>query len=127
MIAWVTWGAQIAVARGWSTWAVLETIAFVGVSLSAVTITALTDGVAGRGAYFSRFGRWRVGAQWYAVALLFTPLLSAAAIGIHLLLGGTHQLGPQVPLGRTPLLLASQLITHHEKERPMSETAHAFY
>jgi membrane protease YdiL (CAAX protease family) len=44
--------------------------AMVGVSLAAVV-----DGREGLRDLLSRMGRWRVGARWYAVALLTTPLL----------------------------------------------------
>jgi uncharacterized protein len=49
-----------------------------GPSLAAVVMTALVSGRAGFRELFSRLLRWRVGARWYAVALLSAPLVFAA-------------------------------------------------
>lgn len=46
-----------------------------GPSLSGLTLIALTDDRAGLRELWSRLIRWKVGARWYAVALLTAPLL----------------------------------------------------
>jgi uncharacterized protein len=51
---------------------------FAGPSLSSLLLTGLIDGRSGYRALLSRLLRWRVGAAWYAVALLTAPLLYAA-------------------------------------------------
>lgn len=51
-----------------------------GPSTSGPTLTALLDGRAGMRELGSRLMRWRVGARWYAVALLTTPLLLLAIL-----------------------------------------------
>lgn len=51
-----------------------------GPSLAGILLTALVSGRAGLRELLSRLLRWRVGARWYAVALLFTPLLALATL-----------------------------------------------
>jgi uncharacterized protein len=46
-----------------------------GPSVAGILMTALVSGKAGFRELFSRLHRWRVGARWYAVALLTAPIL----------------------------------------------------
>jgi membrane protease YdiL (CAAX protease family) len=46
-----------------------------GPSVAGILVTALVSGKAGFRELFSRLRRWRVGARWYAVALLAAPLV----------------------------------------------------
>src|SRR5829696_4665740 len=50
----------------------------VGPSVAGLLLTVLIDGRAGLREFGSRLLRWRVGARWYAVALLTAPLVYAA-------------------------------------------------
>ena len=45
-----------------------------GPSVAGILLTGLVDGRAGLRELLSRLLRWRVGARWYAVALLTAPL-----------------------------------------------------
>ena len=49
-----------------------------GPAIAGLLVTGLVDGRAGFRALWSRLVRWRVGARWYAVALLAAPLLTLA-------------------------------------------------
>jgi membrane protease YdiL (CAAX protease family) len=49
-----------------------------GPSVAGILLTGLVYGRAGLRELFSRLLRWRVGARWYAVALLTSPLLMTA-------------------------------------------------
>jgi uncharacterized protein len=49
-----------------------------GPPVAGLLLTGLSDGKAGLRALLSRLLRWRVGARWYAVALLTAPLLMTA-------------------------------------------------
>lgn len=49
-----------------------------GPSVAGILLTALVSGREGLRALLSRLLRWRVGARWYAVALLTAPILAAA-------------------------------------------------
>jgi hypothetical protein len=56
-------------------WAMLA-----GPSVAGILLTGLVHGRAGLRELLSRLLRWRVGARWYAVALLTAPLLAAAVL-----------------------------------------------
>jgi membrane protease YdiL (CAAX protease family) len=58
--------------------AVLATLA--GPSFAGIVLTGFIEGSAGLRELGSRFVRWRVGARWYAVALLTAPLLMMAVL-----------------------------------------------
>jgi CAAX protease family protein len=51
-----------------------------GPSIAGILLTGLVDGRTGLRKLLSRLRRWRVGARWYAVALLTAPLLIAATL-----------------------------------------------
>jgi uncharacterized protein len=53
-------------------------VAFLGPGIAGILLTAHVSGWAGLRELWSRLFRWRVGARWYAVALLLVPLLMAA-------------------------------------------------
>lgn len=48
---------------------------FAGPSIAGLLLTALADGRAGLAALLARMRKWRVGARWYAIALLTAPIL----------------------------------------------------
>src|SRR5215216_3706694 len=52
----------------------------VGPSVSGILLTGLVYGREGFRDLFTRMMRWRVGARWYAVALLTAPLVFTAAL-----------------------------------------------
>jgi membrane protease YdiL (CAAX protease family) len=51
-----------------------------GPSISGVLLTVLVDGKSGLRRLVSRLRKWRVGARWYAVALLTGPLVMVATV-----------------------------------------------
>ena len=51
-----------------------------GPSLSGLLLIGLVDGKAGLRDLRSRLGRWRVGARWYALALLLAQLIILAVL-----------------------------------------------
>jgi membrane protease YdiL (CAAX protease family) len=60
-----------------------------GPAIAAIVVVAVVDGRPGLTDLLGRMVRWRVGVRWYAVALGLPVVLSLAAGGIHLLLGGS--------------------------------------
>jgi membrane protease YdiL (CAAX protease family) len=56
----------------------LYVLALAGPSIAGLLATGLVSGRMGLRELLARLLRWRVGARWYAVALLATPLLAAA-------------------------------------------------
>jgi len=55
-------------------------VQFAGPSIAGILMTGLVSGRAGLRELLSRLLRWRVGARWYAVALLPGPLLVSAVL-----------------------------------------------
>jgi len=51
-----------------------------GPAIAGVLLTGLVDGTTGLREIFRRLLKWRVGAGWYAVALLTAPILAAAVL-----------------------------------------------
>jgi uncharacterized protein len=91
---WLIWGTTLAESRGLLSFHIPQSLAFwIGLNLATYLTAALTGGWAAVKDLLSRLVRWRVPPVWYLVALGITGLLSLAAIGIHLALGGTHQVG----------------------------------
>jgi membrane protease YdiL (CAAX protease family) len=56
-------------------WAIVVLPYFLGPSIAGLLLTGLVYGRAGFRELLSRLLRWRVGARWYAIALLTAPLL----------------------------------------------------
>ena len=71
--------------------------------LTGVLVTAFADGREGLKTFFSRIVRWRVGIQWYAVALFLPVVLRLAAAGLNVLSGAAAPINIQLP-GWTDLL-----------------------
>jgi membrane protease YdiL (CAAX protease family) len=55
-------------------------VALAGPSVSGILMTGLVDGRAGLSEFRLRLLKWRVGARWYAIALLSAPLLITAVL-----------------------------------------------
>jgi uncharacterized protein len=53
---------------------------FAGPPVAGILLTSILYGKAGLRDLLARMGRWRVGARWYAVALLTAPLLYVAVL-----------------------------------------------
>jgi membrane protease YdiL (CAAX protease family) len=98
----VFWG--IAYAVNWGGWILymlfpsdLWQFMIWGVALGGVLVTAIVDGRSGLRTYFSRIVRWRVGIQWYAVALLLPLVVRLAAFGLNVLTGAVMTSSFQLP------------------------------
>lgn len=78
----------------------------VGPGVAGLTLTGLVCGRAGYRDLLARLGRWRVGARWYAVALLTAPLLMTATLAVLSLFSAEFLPGFVTASDRmTPLLL----------------------
>jgi len=101
-IAWVIW-----ILAGILAPDLLTALILVGVwapTVSAILLTGIISGKAGIRELLRRGLYWRVGIQWYAIVLFGIALIGAAAIAIHVALGGTV---PQltIPSGQLYILL----------------------
>jgi uncharacterized protein len=75
-----------------------------GPAVAGLLLTALLDGRMGLREILSRMLRWRVGARWYAAALLPAPLLAAAvllALSLSSPIFTTHNRGAVILSGIT--------------------------
>jgi len=72
-------------------------LAIWGIALGGLFVTAVADGRSGVKEYFSRIVRWRVGVQWYAVALLLPLAIRFAALGLNILSGAEMTASFQLP------------------------------
>ena len=72
-------------------------VIIVAPTLAGLLMAFVAEGKQGLLAVLRRMIRWRAGLRWYAMILFAPVLTSLAAIGVHLLLGGT---APQFPLLR---------------------------
>jgi hypothetical protein len=85
----LSWGVVIVVGHGsiLATKTQFETlipfvgpVMLLGPSVAGILLTGLLYGKAGFRDFLDRMTRWRVGARWYAVALLTAPLVSTAIL-----------------------------------------------
>jgi membrane protease YdiL (CAAX protease family) len=86
-IAWATsfFGYFMSVMYPSDLWLLFILGPFVG----GVLVTAIADGRSGLKTFFSRIVRWRVGIQWYAVALFLPLILRLVAFGLNIISGAT--------------------------------------
>jgi membrane protease YdiL (CAAX protease family) len=78
-----------------------------GPSVACLLVTALVAGKAGFRELFSRLRRWRVGAGWYAVALLTAPLLFLVVHAALSLASSVFLPGVVTTADKAPFLLTS--------------------
>lgn len=74
-------------------------------TVSALLVTAHTEGRRGMADLRGRLTRWRVGWHWYAVALLLPFALAALATAAHVALGGDPPPGPAMEPLFAPLIV----------------------
>ncbi len=94
-LAWISWAPLYLSQEGlkvfpYHTFYQLSGIGtFLGPALASILVTALVSGRAGLRELFSRVLKWRVGLQWYVLALLGSAILAfiAAPIGLSLARG----------------------------------------
>ncbi len=94
LFPWLIWGTTIAQARGILSFHIPQSLAFwIGLNLASYIAAALSGGWQAVKDLLLRIIRWQVHPIWYIAALLLTGALSLISIGIHLVLGGSHQVG----------------------------------
>lgn len=90
-VPWAIWMQSQAEPATASPMMLLNLLGTFGPAAAALLLTAALAGRRAVGALLGRLRQWRVGAVWYAVALLGCPLLLAAALLLERALGdGVH-------------------------------------
>ena len=80
-----------------------------GPALAAVIVAAIADGATGVRALLGKVLAWRASPVWYLIAAGLPFVLTAAAAGLHLLLGGEGPF-PLAPIGVVSLVLAIMVV-----------------
>lgn len=91
-ISWTIWAPIVASARGWVHWNVPYALYYFGSfgpMLSALVVTALTEGRAGIRDLFGRIFKWRVPFRYYGFALLVPAALFVLAFLVNRAISGT--------------------------------------
>jgi uncharacterized protein len=81
-----------------------------GPFLAALVVLALTEGKRGVMGLLRRMVRWRVGLQWYAVALLLPIVVILAAAALNVFLLGAQRTASAADLGGWSILLQTFLL-----------------
>jgi uncharacterized protein len=76
-----------------------------GPFLAALIVLAITEGKRGVVGLLRRMVRWRVGLQWYAVALLLPVVVTLAAAALNVYLLGAQRTSSAADLGGWPYFL----------------------
>jgi membrane protease YdiL (CAAX protease family) len=110
LLPWLIWGTTIAEQKGLLAFHVPQSLAFwVGLTVAAYLGAWVSGGLPAIKDLLFRLIRVRVNVLWYLVALLFTGVLAAVAIGIYKLLGGTIAIGTLIPANKLLPTLAFQI------------------
>ncbi len=83
----------------------LQLLMAYGPTWAALIVTGATTGKAGIRALLRRLLVWRVGIQWYAIAIFGQALLFYVPIKLHELFGGTPPTWPPLPMGLIPTVV----------------------
>jgi CAAX protease family protein len=115
----------MAASRGWvaAPPPILPLLVGCGFVVAAILMTGIVDGRGGVRTLLRRFLIWRAGVRWYLVVLLGPLMIYAAAVGMHLALGGRLEeplsqkiVGPEMSLGvALPVFFLFGVITNGEE------------
>jgi len=92
VLTWANWIPQVLAARGLYSLSVpgfIGILAGYGPALAAIIVTSIAAGRPGLRRLFGRMLRWRVGLGWYAIAIITPVAITATAIGLNVLTGGS--------------------------------------
>lgn len=92
LFTWSNWLPQALTSRGIASLQVpgfVSILAGYGPALAAIIVVSLSRGRQGLRELFGRLLKWRVGLQWYLVALFLPAIVTLLAITLNNLTGGT--------------------------------------
>lgn len=98
--SWLVWGTAIAQQHGLISFHIPEGFfAYFALTLAVLIVAGLAGGKGALLDLLHRVVRWRVGIQWYGLALLVPIALALIPAGIYRLFGGDVPMGVDVSLG----------------------------
>ncbi len=103
LLTWIFWGTQVAEAQGLINFHLPQNLGYWGLATATYLMAFITGGRAGVKDLLSRLVRWRMGVQWYLLALLFLNVVGLAAAALLALTGSASHIGEDLP--------AAQLLT----------------
>ncbi len=99
-LSWLVWGTYIAQQQGLINFHLPEAFfAYFALTLAVIIMAWLVGGRAAIMDIIHRILRWRVGIQWYPLALIVPIALTLISVLLYRLVGGTVEMGIEVPLG----------------------------
>ena len=108
-LVWPVLTAQTLASRGLLAFQVPAALSLVtgwAPAIAAIVVAGLTEGRAAVRDLLRRFLIWRVGLQWYALALLLIAAAILGGIGLHVLFGGAMPSIPALNFPFTTVLFA---------------------
>lgn len=112
-LAWSVMIPQALYSQGWISSPLpvfIELLVGWAPGIAAVTVSAVIAGREGVRKLLSRFLIWRVGLQWYLVALFLLAAVILGGIGLHVLFGGTMPVIPAAGASVIEILLSFVLL-----------------
>jgi membrane protease YdiL (CAAX protease family) len=99
-LTWLVWGSEIAQQHGWLSFHIPGTFAYWSLTIAVLIVASLASGKAALLDIVHRIFRWRVGIQWYALALFVPAVLVVVPAVIYRLFGGNVPVGTYMsPIG----------------------------
>ena len=92
LFTWSNWLPRALAARGLPSYeppGFIVLLAGYGPTLAAILVTLLTTGGQGLKELFGRLAKWRVGVQWYLIALFLPAAVILVSMGLNALTGGS--------------------------------------
>ena len=108
LLTWVFWGTEVAEAQGWIKFHLPQKLGYWGLATATYFMAFVTGGWPAVKDLLSRLVRWRVGAQWYVIALIFLNVVGLLATSLLTLTGSASHIGEDLPAAQIlPFFLAN--------------------
>lgn len=100
LFTWSNWLPRALASRGIPSYepgGFFVLLAGYGPALAAIIVALLTSGWQGLKELFGRLGKWRVGIQWYLIALFLPAMIILISMGFNALTGGSAPDPSKIP------------------------------
>ncbi len=110
LLPWFVWATTIAQQHDVISWHIPQSLAFwLGITIAVYFAAFISGGKSAVKDLLNRVIRIKIKAKWYILALLFTPLLAAIAIGIYKIFGGELVIGKDIAAASIPFAFLIEL------------------